>query len=43
MNKEPIPLEQRAAIALQSDATMTSAEIGALIEDAKAGIAEADK
>jgi hypothetical protein len=44
MNKQPTTLEQRTAIALQCDAAaMTSAEIGALIEDAKASIAEADK
>jgi hypothetical protein len=43
MNKQLETLEQRTTIALQSDAPMTSAQIGALIEEAEAGIAKAEE
>ena len=43
MNKQPTTLEQRIAIALQPDTAVTSAEVAALIEEAEAGIAKAEK
>jgi hypothetical protein len=43
MNKQPMSLEQRIAAALQSDAAVTSTDVAALIEEAEAGIAKADR
>ncbi len=43
MNKQPMTLEQRISDALQSDAAATSADVAALIEEAEAAIAKANK
>jgi hypothetical protein len=43
MNTQPATLEQRISDALQPDAAVTSADIAALIEQAEAGIAEAER
>ncbi len=43
MNKQPMTLEQRIAVALQPDTGVTSADVAALIEETEAGIAEAEK
>jgi hypothetical protein len=43
MNTHPMTLEQRIVDALQPDATVTSADIAALIDEAEAGIAKAEK
>ena len=42
MNTQPT-LEQRIVDALQPDATVTSADVAALIDEAEAGIAKAEK
>ena len=42
MNTQPM-LEQRIVDALQPDATVTSADVAALIEEAEAGIAKAER
>jgi hypothetical protein len=43
MNREATTLEQRILDALQPDAAVTSADIAALIDEAEAGIAKAEK
>ena len=43
MTKQPPTLEARLAVALQPDTVVTSADVAALIEEAEAGIAKADK
>ena len=43
MTKQPPTLEQRIDLALQPEAAITSADLAALMEEAEAGIAKADK
>jgi hypothetical protein len=43
MTKQPPTLEERIAVALQPDTALTTAEVAALIEEAEAGIAKAEK